>query len=311
MNNYSFKMWPKGLSLCLVCVIALSGCGNSSKDAEPEWVTKLNEISQYMQGDTLIDVYFKYNQLVNGYEVTGRWRPFNKDCETGPVLMNFHNQETGFEFQYFFPFYRSYDTDGVTYGKEFKGHKQGDIHYFNYTSPETLDCLKERNGNSPLGYYSPFQFLDIDFDGKDEFIVSDWYIGEGGNNYAVYAILDNGLKRIDYIPLDRLSCVDRIDLKERTITIVCFDGTCDIAEFYFSCKNRKDKITEIPRFYTGCANRFDFEKYNDELGCPFVLDSIKEDLNKVEGHHAIYEINGNKIIRVRGEKQGTIRHGRW
>ena len=297
MTPFSLNTWLKGLTLFLVCVMALSGCRNSSK-AEPEWVVKLNEISQYMQGDTLIDVYFKYNQIVNGYEVTGRWRPFSKDCEVGPVLMNFHNPESGFEFQYSSPTYRSYDTDKVTYGKGFKGHKKGDIHYFNYTSPDTLDGFKERNGNSPLGFYSPFQFLDIDFDGKDEFIVSDWNIGQCGNNYAVYAILNKGLKRIDFIPLDRLTSLDRIDLTERTITIVSFDGACDIAEFHFSYKKRKDKITEIPMFYTGCANGFDFEKYNNELGCPYVLDSIKEDVLEVEERHATYEVGENKIIRL-------------
>ena len=284
----------------LFCFVAffLVGCSKSNKNGEPEWVMKLNEFQVFTECDTLIDVYFKYNQLVNEYEVTGRWRPFNKDSEIGPVLMNFHNQKTGYEFQYFFPTYRSYDTDKITYRKGFKGHRKGDIHYFNYTSPDTLDLFKERNDNSPLGYYSPFQFLDIDFDGKDEFIVSNWYIGQGGNNYTVFDILENGLKRIDYIPLDRLTCVDKIDLKKKTITMVKFDGACDNAEFYFSYKKRIDRITDIPKFHTESASRFDFEKYNDELGCPFVLDSMKEDLNEVECYHAFYHVCGSEIIKV-------------
>ena len=62
------------LALTLLCLV---GCENSNKNTEPEWVTRLNEMSSYMQGDTLIDTYFKYNQIINGYEVTGRWRPFN------------------------------------------------------------------------------------------------------------------------------------------------------------------------------------------------------------------------------------------
>ena len=180
-------------SLCLV------GCENGKKNTGPEWVTRLNELSSYMQGDTLIDTYFKYNQIINGYEVTGRWRPFNKDSEIGPVLMNFRNIETGGEFQYFNPRYRSYDTDNVTYSKGFKGHQKGDINYFNYTSPDTLDFSKEKNGNPSVEYISSFLFMDVDFDGEDEFIASDYYTGEVGLNYEVYDITDNGLVRIDTI----------------------------------------------------------------------------------------------------------------
>ena len=192
-------MRHKYLIILALTALCLVGCENGKKNTEPEWVTRLNEMSSYMQGDTLIDTYFKYNQIVNGYEVTGRWRPFNKNCEIGPVLMNFRNIETGFEFQYFNPRYCSYDTDKVTYAKDFKGHQNGDIHYFNYTSPDTLDFSKEKNGNPSVEYISSFLFMDVDFDGENEFIASDYYTGEVGINYEVYDITDNGLVRIDTI----------------------------------------------------------------------------------------------------------------
>jgi len=193
-------------ALTALCII---GCENGKKNTEPDWVARLNEMSSYMEGDTLIDTYFKYNQIINGYEVTGRWRPFNKECEIGPVLMNFRNIETGFEFQYFNPRYRSYDTDNVIYSKGFKGHQKGDIHYFNYTSPDTLDFSKEKNGNPSVEYISSFLFMDVDFDGEDEFIASDYYTGEVGLNYEVYDITDNGLVRNDSITWERIK--QRID----------------------------------------------------------------------------------------------------
>jgi hypothetical protein len=55
------------------------GCSSKKEsDSTPQWVKRLNEIALpgYMQGDSLINVYFKYNQTVTGYDVTGRWMPY-------------------------------------------------------------------------------------------------------------------------------------------------------------------------------------------------------------------------------------------
>ena len=270
-----------------------------SQDSLPQWAESLNEIPlpDYMQRDSLINVYFKYNQLVNGYEVTARWMPFDARTETGTVIMNFLNKETGKEFQYYGEKYNSFDTDGITFAEDFKGHKNGDVYYFDYTSPDTIDRFKETNGNSPLGYYTSFQFLDIDFDGNDELLVSDMDQGHGGNNYTVYKLVGKELKKLDYIPLDRLTNADRIDLKNRTITIVDNDGAYDYAEFCFSLKERKSKIEHLPKFYSTCVSNFDFDKYNKEIGLPFVLESIKEYAKTDAEHRASYTVSGNSVIR--------------
>ena len=118
---------------------------------------------------------------------------------------------------------------------------KGDIHYFDYTSPDKPDPFKEQNDNSPIGYYTSFQFLDIDFDGEDELLVSDMYKGQAGNDYSVWDIAEDGLKSVDYIPLDRLTNIDKIDLKNKTITIVDFDGASDNDEFVFEWKKRDRK----------------------------------------------------------------------
>lgn len=270
-----------------------------SQDSLPQWVESLNEIPlpNYMQRDPLINVYFKYNQLVNGYEVTARWMPFDTRTETGTVIMNFLNKETGKEFQYYGEKYHSFDTDGITFAEDFKGHKNGDVYYFNYTSPDTIDSFKESNGNSPLGYYTSFQFLDIDFDGKDELFVSDMYQGRGGNNYTAYKLVDKELMELDYIPLDRLTNADRIDLKNRAITIVDNDGAYDYAEFCFSFKERKTRIEHLPNFYSTCASNFDYDKYNKELGSPFALESIREYAKTNAEHRSFYKVSGNSVIR--------------
>lgn len=264
----------------------------------PDWVENLNAmpLPSYMQDTSLIDVYFKYNQPVNGYEVTARWRVFGKMYETGTVVMNFYNPETGAEFQYYGEKYNSFDTDEISFAEDFKGYHKGDIHYFDYTSPDSPDPFKEYNDNSPIGYYTSFQFLDIDFDGEDELLVSDMYKGHPGNGYTVWDITKDGLKSMDYIPLDRIYNIDKIDLKSKTITVVNFAGASDNAEFVFEFKTRKERIEQLPKFFSECASRFDFEKYNNELGAPFSLVSIKEYVKSDVEHRVAYRVRGNKIV---------------
>lgn len=279
------------LPIFILSIISLVGCQNKNNnsfkdpDTTPNWFEELKDFtipSKYVLGDSinndsLIHVYFKYKQLINGYEVTGKWFPYDKYSETGFVLMYFKNEETGFKMGYIEPKYSSYDIDKIMLAKDFIGHQNDSIYLLDYTSPDTTDYFKDINGYSPISFYSPFQFLDVDFDGTDELLISDWGQTQAGNHYDVIKILDNNdTEKLDYMPLDRLTNVDRINLKNKTITIVDFDGAADYAEFYFSCKKRTNKITERPEFYSDCAKEFDFEKYNSELGCPFVLDSIKD-----------------------------------
>ena len=261
------------------------------------WDIHMGKQSDALGEDSLINVHLKYNQIVNGYEVTAKWMPFNKMSETGTVVMNFHNIKTGKDYKYYSYKYNSYDTDKISFSKGFKGYNNGDVYYFNYTKPDTLDHFKEYNGNSPLGYYTPFQFLDIDFDGEEELLIHDWYQGQVGNDYEVYKLTDSGLQKQRYIPLDRLTNVDMIDLERKTIAIVDDDGAYDSATFYFSNKKREHEITDVPNFYSECASGFDFEKYNSELGVPFVLDSIKEYAKTDAEHHALYIVQGSSIAR--------------
>ena len=284
-----------------IAVIWITLSMSCSSKMTPQWVDRLNAISLPvdMQGDSLIEVYFKYNQMINGYEVTARWRPFDKSSEVGPILINFRNPETRTEYNYFSPKYHSHDTDRISLAKDFKGHNDGDIYYFDYTSPDTIDQFKDLNDNSPIGYYTPFQFLDIDFNGEDELLISDNYQGQAGNTYEVYKLANDGLQKLDYMPLSQLTNMDRIDMEKKTITIVRFVGADDTAEFYFSHKVRKDRITNIPKFYSNSARDFDFVQYNKEYGAPFALDSIKEyGVKEIQEYHKKYIVRGSEISVV-------------
>ena len=285
-------------------------CSDSTKTEEPkdstsvpQWVKSLNDIPlpEYMKGDSLTDVYFKYNQEVNGYEVTARWRVFQMYSETGRVVMRFHDVKTEKDYVYYSDagnVYNSYDTDQVSFAEDFKGHHQGDVYYFDYSHPDLTDPYKDANGDSPLDYYKSFQFLDVDFDNHAELLVSDWNRGHGGNEYTVFKLTDHGLEKLDYIPLDRLMNSDKIDKEKKTITIVSEDGAFDSAEFFFSRKTRRHKIVNLPKFHSFSAASFDFKKYNRETGCPFVLDSIREYQKSDTVYQVLYEIKeSGQIVR--------------
>lgn len=304
MKKHYLKTGLTAFFLYLLGVTILAGCTNKSKPSTSEgesaqWIARLDEAPQPKDigNDSAIAVYLKYNQTVSGYEVTAKWWPFEKMVETGAVVINFHNLKSGKDYYYFAEKYHSFDTDKISFAKGFKGHNNGDIHYFDYTSPDTIDAFKDRNGNSPLGYYTPFQFLDIDFDGNDELLISDWYQGQAGNEYEVFKMAGDSLKKLDYIPLDRLTNVDMIDMKKKVIAHVSFSGADDTAIFLFSNKKREKKITSIPRFYSNTANSFDFEKYNSELGAPFTLDSIIEDCTTDGREHYVKYVVNNSAIR--------------
>lgn len=72
------------MKTCISILIALLLLGCKGKQpsnpninsADYAWINTLKELPR--KNDSLINVYFKYNQLVNGYEVTHEMHPFLK-----------------------------------------------------------------------------------------------------------------------------------------------------------------------------------------------------------------------------------------
>ena len=69
MKNDSIKLWAKVWALCLVCVIALSGCGNKVKDASywddlgsPEFWRRINTVDAHNEQDTIIGNFTENGQ---------------------------------------------------------------------------------------------------------------------------------------------------------------------------------------------------------------------------------------------------------
>lgn len=230
--------------------------------------------------DSLINVYFKYNQIVNGYEVTARWTPFEPHSETGSVIMNFRHTTSGQSFQYIENIYRNFDMDEIIFSKEFKGYQNGDVYCLDYIINDNPDEYKD----SSLYYYAPFQFYDVDFDGEQELLINDCDQIKGVNTYRAYKIGENDIELMDYVPFNVLDNEVTFDKPNKKIRLHCFDGAFDSSSIVFSKYPTVISNKEIPQ---GLSQGWTtsgqiLEEYYNQNKTDFRLDSIYQNLHYTE-----------------------------
>lgn len=271
-------------------------CQGCCVNPDSTWINALNEIEFPVQQDSLLNVYFKYNQIINGYEVTGRWMPFEPQSETGYLIMNFRDTINGNSFQYVnTEKYNSYDIDNITFSKDFEGYRNGDVYYFDYSFPDANDSNEDFN-NSPIGYRTPFQFLDVNFDGEKELLINDWGRYQGGNHYAVYQITTDGLLLMDYPPFNRINNSTEFNAETKQIRLQEFDGVFDYSVVVFS--NSATRITNraIPTRLTNTTSGYILEEYYQQEQTDFKLDSIYQYGNQDSVY--VYGVVGNRLALI-------------
>lgn len=215
----------------------------SAEPTDSVWINRLNGVIPAGQ-DRAIRVYIKYNQPVCGYEVTACWMPFDAYSETGQWVMNFRSVSGGRNFQYADTGkYSNPMLMDITFAKNFQGHRNGDVYYFDYVS--ATDAInREYYPNSPLGYYTAFQFFDADFDGEDELLVNDFGMDRQGNSYTVFDITAKGLYRKDYLPFAEIDNETEFYPAVGTIVLYAHDGVHDSSWSTFRKRqNRKRRKT--------------------------------------------------------------------
>ena len=112
-----------------------------------------------------------YNQTVNGYSVTAEWKGYG-DGEWGPATIRFSGKKGSFEI------FKERFSDQSIY-RNGKKKSRGTMHV-DYVPKLQEEILSEM---------SPFFFIDIDFDGTDELIFTNYLNGQRGyNSYDVYEI---------------------------------------------------------------------------------------------------------------------------
>ena len=264
-----------------------------------EWVRPLRKmnIATLQNVNKRPNVYIKYTPIINGYEVTCRFIPFGIDSETGYMLMRFHSRQADFIYECdkatnFHLTELAYS--GITW-------KDGDIYEFDYIQPTIPSGY-----NSPLGYYSPFQFIDIDFDGEKELLINDFYRGQQGNNYEVYKIKNNTLIPLHTnLPFSYITNTTVIDTLNKRIGLYTRDGAIASSRVYFTKQMRAGAyITELPQFRSYATNDFGLNNYITQTQL-FAIDSIWEQyIDSV----FIYRRHNMKIELVSSEIISTTEH---
>jgi hypothetical protein len=176
-----------------------------------------------------MDVTFRFDRPIGGYDVVMHWQPYApKGCETGTVIVDF--DDMGLRFQYVNnEKFGSYFIDKMVYNEAFEGFKDGDEFMF------VCDVDKASPyPDSPLDYYMPFQFYDVDFDGEKELLVNDWGQCQCGNGYTAYDITDGGIVEKQGAPFDSIDNVMVFDSSSKTITTSGNDGVWYSYELTYS-----------------------------------------------------------------------------
>ena len=237
--------------LLLLLVITLIACGKSTKSIpqestadtinlkKPAWLLELEQRNPLRNKTDNISVYFRYDTIINGYEIKGIFFPsylkehgWSNECG---VIMYFKDTTTGKEYELtdFEEDYKvsrnifmSKNVCDIIGNHDFTGFKDGDwfdFHYDNSTDPST---------NSPLYLNAEFQFYDIDFDGKDELLIGYYHGGQYGcTMFEACELTDSVLVR-RAIVIDEYSQINRTN---RTITYIyrqgCYAPTKTVYKF--------------------------------------------------------------------------------
>lgn len=274
----------KSRLVLLIAIFVSLGIIYALLNAEKE---QINSNEQPMEQNQVC-VKLVYDKPIEGYEVTADWQPFEvKDCETGYITINFRDISTGKEFQYINrEKFSSYHTDLITSAENFDCYKDGEVYHIEYaTKPNSFE-------ESPIDYYLPFQFYDVDFDGEKELLINDYYQGQQGNNYEVFEITDSGLEAKKYRPFNDVDNMMKFDSQNKIITFYTHSGA------FFSCSMYFQKIAISTQQKITIPNDFD-EKLRQRLS-ELALDEPSD-----------FHIVAAEISMGENEYKLTVQNGGW
>ncbi|UYU54595.1 hypothetical protein KQP54_08870 [Bacteroides uniformis] len=203
-------------------------------------------------------VFIQYKQPVNGYTVKVMWLPYlnskdNTTVETGVTTSLFFDSADN---QFYINLEAKHIIDTLCY--HYPHLKDGDVLYWDYVP---------KDSNEVLPHYSPFCFSDVDFDGKEELVITHQLGGSRSNNtYKIYKI--HGYDNVELMtdePFNDLENTTKFDSINKTITTCGSSGAYNYVIYTYKQKeyNTMDwnKPITIPKFDMIKAEVIDGEEY--------------------------------------------------
>lgn len=143
---------------------------------ESDWIGHLMsvDLSEFSSDiNDSLNVFIRFDTEVNGYTVTCRFMPSDNNNDTGPAIWNFRNDTS--DLYLFHPETVFYQT--LQMCRADAEWKNMDAYEFNYIAPTYING--EPFNNEPWqrwGMYTPFEFVDVDFDEEKELTLNDLLI---------------------------------------------------------------------------------------------------------------------------------------
>lgn len=212
-------------------------------------------------------VFIKYKQPINGYTVKAMWFPYvSEDGITGETgittILHFKKADNEFVIN----LDAKHIIDTLCY--QYPNLKDGDVLYWDYAAKKSDEVL-------PM--YSPFFFYDVDFDGKDELLITNYQNGEYSNNtYQVYKIHKYYAELMKEEPFNNLETTTEFDSVNKTIVRISTGGQGSICKYTYKLKN----------YETVCGDRpVTVSKF----------EMVKADILDDQHEHRIYQRKGDKM----------------
>lgn len=237
MNKFLFGL--------IFCSLFAFSCKNDTKNISLDGI------------DNIENKYIKitFNQKVNGYNVSALWTPIKTkyDNAIGPAIIEFKNETTKFSISNTFFALPTQILDIFVVDNEILDIKKRNI------SLDYNEYYYDKD-DTTLFYIETFAFIDLNFDGEKELVLSKFNQGQRGvNSYDVYSVsnYDNTIdyKLLSYEPYNQFDEMTILDKINKQLIFHASGGASSSSDYYYTFSHygytlTKSVESEDDGFYT-------------------------------------------------------------